>query len=156
MSSSCISILGLDLKYMSFRENIDSVFPDVYGQLEKLVQQPIKKPLKDALLEEIVERAGIDDDILEAVLQIKAEMIEDLGYAIYFERQQPTIANMRINVSVNTNFSLNMNLRNASATIVGRASFRQEEMLSDYDGWLKNMNSIADGDVMLEDRINYG
>ena len=33
MSSSCISLLGIDLKFTSFRDTIDSIFPELMGQI---------------------------------------------------------------------------------------------------------------------------
>lgn len=59
MSSSCISLLGIDLKFISFRDQIDTIFPEMMGQLDILIEKPQRRSVRDLFSVDVVEKTGI-------------------------------------------------------------------------------------------------
>jgi|JI61114C2RNA_FD_contig_31_5446252_length_469_multi_3_in_0_out_0_1 hypothetical protein len=103
MSSSCISLLGIDLKFTSFRDTIDSIFPELMGQIEGIIDRPERRLVKHLFSEDVVDKAGIESNILEGEVSLKAERIDESGFVLIFEHVDHEMRNTNYRNNHHTN-----------------------------------------------------
>jgi hypothetical protein len=112
ISSSCISLLGIDLRFIAFRDTIDGLFTDF--ELESVVDKPVRKYLRDMYSADVVEKAGLSKEVLEGELEVRAERVGDAGWVVSFEAisqappQHPGHATM-------SSFQMNLDLSSIEA-----------------------------------------
>lgn len=118
VSSSCISLIGIDLKFISFRDSIDIIFPELLGQLEGLIERPERRLVKELFSEEVIEKSGIDEAVLDAEVKVRAERIDESGFVLIFEKvDKPSINNSHLPTKVHHgDFALSFNMRTAKTT----------------------------------------